>query len=88
MTLHVNEIAAADHQPAMKTAERFLLVVGTEVEEKFDCSEIRKTIRQFFDLSESLSGVSRKQVVENDDGDMLEIEQSDIPEIIYVRLLD
>lgn len=85
MTLRLTELRTADGKQPIEVPDRYILIVTTDVEELFSNSDIRAAIRQLFDLSQSLSGVDRKQTFEDEAGNLLEIEQQSAPEIICVR---
>jgi len=85
MTLRLTELRTTNDTPPIEVVDRYVLIVNRGVNELFADSEIRAAIRQLFDLSQSLSGIDRKQTFENDDGDLLEIEQQSEPGMICVR---
>ena len=85
MTLRLTQLESVDAENVVAPIDSYLLIVVAGTEEIASEIDIRTAISQMFELSKTLSGVSRKQTFENESGEMLEIEQDTYPEMICVR---
>jgi len=85
MTLRLTQLQTVSETPLQAT-DQYLLIVGMGVEEIASETDIRMAINLMFELSKTLTGVSRMQTFESEIGKLLEIEQDVHPEMICVRV--